>query len=92
MFELTQEDLRVEELLHWRCVLLQIPLVVVERTILPSRPQSHRVCNHSIVQLVKEINVDGILDDDESIVVDLTDCYLQVLLTELASGPFCEAS
>ena len=71
--------------------MLQISWVVIEGAFFSSRAQTKSVRDHSIVQLVEENCFNGILNDNEPVVVDLTNCFLQVLLIEFAPGPFREA-
>ena len=78
----------MEELLYWRRILLQVAAVVVEGDVLVLGAQLQGVRTHPPVQAVEQNWIDRILDDDESVMSNLTNSNLQVFLIELTSSPF----
>lgn len=62
--ELTEEDLGFEVLAHRRRILLEIVGIVVERTVLFSSIELVRVLNHFLVESVKYIMRDHVVDDN----------------------------
>lgn len=75
---LTEEDARVKILSNRWCVLLQIASIVVEWAILSPVTEHHGVVHHFLVEVIKHLMVDGILDDDETVLVQVTHGQLKV--------------
>jgi hypothetical protein len=79
---LTSKDRGLEILSNRRSILLQVPLVIIERTFLFHSLQFSRILDHFGVEMVDVGVWDYILDYDEAVEVDLADCDFEVSRVE----------
>lgn len=76
---LTHEYILVKVLPNRRCILLNIPGVVIIRTILLPGLEGVGVFYHFIVEAGEAVVRDDVLDDDETIAMQAADCDFEVL-------------
>lgn len=76
---LTHEYVLVKVLPNRWCILLNIPGVVIIRTILLPGLEGVGVFYHFIVEAGEAVVRDDVLDDDETIAMQAADCDFEVL-------------
>lgn len=60
-----------------RSILLQIALIVIERSVLASSLQGESILYHFVVELLDALMRNDILNDNQAIMVEMANCQLE---------------